>query len=1119
MSEHMYARPSSRRTSALPRRSRRVFRRRAGATAMLAALVTFWWPSTAFAQLDPLLFIKRVPPTVIVVFDTSMRMLEDGNGNLYDPNFYVVANDAAVMPAFPSINAATTKTYRRVYRNLQTVAAPGKFTADSIAATAAVWDPANVLTSNAATDVAFLNATRYNIAKQGLSAAISENSSSTFRWGLIKLRQNAPVWRTGANCDRPVLVSDATQLLYKDTNPCAASAALGNYAIYVPSVVTANYAQAAAPAGTVVVTPAANTAAALTTLLARGPNDPAALIPASTPGVGFADRPLTYSLDDARTAAIAAMTADSAANRTCRNTIIVLITSGKDSGDAAYTAAHNAATTASTFLAVTASGVTKRVPITVVAVKPAAADVASLQAIATNSGGAYRSASTAFEVTAAVDYAVQQAFTRSADFDSGTASEFTPVSPIVGTVNLKSGKDVTGAALPNTDITANPGGQDLPQRSNFLLTAGFTLPGFDGVLRAFRTYKPVVDGTKPTGWKFVNDGTRLWRDLDGRPSLAGKARTPLDPNNRNVYTYIPNGSGGGSVVAFTLANSAVLAPHMGTNATTDALITAVRAQNIGAVIGSTPAIMDVPSLDPPPDDDYGRADAASSFAGRYKDRRATIFVGANDGMIHAIDARTGYEVWAFIPYNLLPKLKTFRDGQAVDQYDYFVDSSPKIAEVKINNEWKSLLLIGQGPGGTFYQAFDVTEAGMGVDPASDDLSAISAMLSRYDSANESIFFKWAFPNYSSFDPTYSAVFTVGDGTPGGKVRFYGDLKASAPFAEKTVGFTWSDPAVGALDPVRDSTAVIVGSGYFPDIESLIPNRGPAAPKAGNAMYLLDVDTGLLLGNEAATSCPSIASGAGSGAGCVIIGDRAGDGRKNALQADPTAAGESGAVAVTKAYLGDIDGTYWRFNFTADGVISANQMVYTGQPVYASSALLFVGTTDVFMFFATGSDLLASSAPGGTGTFKLYGLKDNRPGSGATTKFAIDLATVTNSAGLATGERPSTSPSVAGDIVFYTTTTEAAAAPCADFSANLYALTYAGGAAYDANNNGKIENNESPIARVMAGRATAPFIVDQHLYTGTMGANGARVEAFGDPEDFNNGIGQVGVRILSWREIR
>jgi hypothetical protein len=197
------------------------------------------------------------------------------------------------------------------------------------------------------------------------------------------------------------------------------------------------------------------------------------------------------------------------------------------------------------------------------------------------------------------------------------------------------------------------------------------------------------------------------------------------------------------------------------------------------------------------------------------------------------------------------------------------------------------------------------------------------------------------------------------------------------------------------------------------------------------------------------------------------------------------------------------------------------MINTSQPIYASSALLFIGSADIYMFFATGSDLLPTtpSTAGGTGTFKLYGLKDNAPGAGATTKFAIDLAATTNSGALTTGERPSTSPSVAGDIVFYTTTTESAAAPCADFTGKLYAVTYAGGAAYDSNNNGQLDSTESPVAATLAGRATAPFIVDQHLYLGTVGATGANIEAFGDPEDFNNGVGQVGVRILSWREIR
>ncbi len=171
------------------------------------------------------------------------------------------------------------------------------------------------------------------------------------------------------------------------------------------------------------------------------------------------------------------MAADTAANRTCRNTVVVLITGGKDSGDNSYMASHNAATTASSFLSVSGGGVTKRVPIVVVAVKPAAADVASLQAIATNSGGQYFSATTAFEVTAAVDRAVQQGFSRSSDFDTSSPSEFTPASPIVGTVNLKNAKDVSGNPLPNTDINAIPGGQPLPQRSNFLLTAGFVAAG------------------------------------------------------------------------------------------------------------------------------------------------------------------------------------------------------------------------------------------------------------------------------------------------------------------------------------------------------------------------------------------------------------------------------------------------------------------------------------------------------------------------------------------------------------------------------------------------------------------------------------------------------------------
>ena len=70
-------------------------RRLAGVFAALTVMVT--GSATLLAQLDPLLFIKRVPPTIIIVMDTSLRMLEDGSGIFYDPSYYKVSDDLAVM--------------------------------------------------------------------------------------------------------------------------------------------------------------------------------------------------------------------------------------------------------------------------------------------------------------------------------------------------------------------------------------------------------------------------------------------------------------------------------------------------------------------------------------------------------------------------------------------------------------------------------------------------------------------------------------------------------------------------------------------------------------------------------------------------------------------------------------------------------------------------------------------------------------------------------------------------------------------------------------------------------------------------------------------------------------
>jgi hypothetical protein len=1079
---------------------------------VLAGLMT-GLPSTAQAQLDPLLSIKRLPPNVIIVVDTSFRMLDDGDGNYYDPRTYLRADDTSVATAL----GVTAASYRRKYTNLLIDTQQDtnhKYTATSIVATP----------STAPTYSTFWAPTRLEIAKSAIAQVVGENASMV-RFGLMRLRQRTPAWSTANSaCEYPVVVSNGALQVTHDTNPCPignGSGLDGRYGLYPPTVSVANYLTTAALGTPVVVaTGSTNATTNILAITTKAVQDTTgtSLIPAGRDTSAYVDRPIDLALTDARAEAQAVMAAEAAATRACRNTIVVLITGGKDSGDASYTNTHNPVATAGTFASVTAGSgsgaVTRRVPIVVVGVKPAAADEAQLTSIASASGGTYIRAVSPVDVARAINHAVQLGFQNAVDVDAMRSSEYQLVSPIVGTVNLTNATSATGATLPNTSISSTSGatsGQAIPQRANFMITAGFGLPGFDGRLRAFRTFAPVADATKPTGWKFVKDGTRLWPDLDDRPWLTGLARVPLSEPTRNIYTYIPNGSGGGQMVAFTTANAALLAPHLG-GADPMTLIPFVRLQPLGAIIGSTPAIMDPPSLDPPPDIAYGFSDTPNSYAAVHKDRRSIIFFGANDGMVHAVDARTGYEVWAFIPYNLLPKLRTLVDGQPVEQFDYFVDSSPKIADVKLGGVWRTMLVIGQSNGGTFYQAFDVTEAGMGVPPDADGLSAVGSMLTQFDAPDESIVFKWAFPNYSSFDPNINFVQALTDGFPGNKIRLYGDLKAGATLVEKTVGFTWSDPAVGPLTLDRSVTAVITGSGYFPDIEqSGSLNRGGSSSpiRAGRSLYVLDANTGLPIGNTGGTSC--------AGIGCLDLGEVS-NSRKNTLQADITAAGDTGSPVVNRAYAGEGDGRYWHFDLTSTGQITATQLLATGQPIYSSSALLFVGTVDRYLFFSTGSDNLSSFTPGGAGQFKLFGVKDGTTSAVLTQTLTSVSSTAGNSP--TNGERPSTAPTVAGDIVFFTTTTDSTNAACTSPpTAKLYAFTYLGSAAYDSNGNGKLDKTESPVVSTSIGRATAPFIVDQHLFMGTTGPNGPGVTIFGDAQDFNNGVGSVGLRILSWREIR
>jgi hypothetical protein len=173
---------------------------------------------------------------------------------------------------------------------------------------------------------------------------------------------------------------------------------------------------------------------------------------------------------------------------------------------------------------------------------------------------------------------------------------------------------------------------------------------------------------------------------------------------------------------------------------------------LGAIDHSTPAMLTPPGI---PHWYYGTAttkaeqDSYMVFHSANADRQSLIFAGALDGMLHAFDAGefrrndnpetvgidenrgyflwedrtadtptycsstpaecpnygTGEEMWAFIPANLIPRLKN-NVLQGDDRA--YVDASPALADVYIGGAWKTVLISAEGIGGDTIFCLDVT---------------------------------------------------------------------------------------------------------------------------------------------------------------------------------------------------------------------------------------------------------------------------------------------------------------------------------------------------------------------------------------------------------------------------
>ena len=98
--------------------------------------------------------------------------------------------------------------------------------------------------------------------------------------------------------------------------------------------------------------------------------------------------------------------------------------------------------------------------------------------------------------------------------------------------------------------------------------------------------------------------------------------------------------------------------------------------------------------------------AYTSFRDTNAARTKMLYVGGNDGMLHAIDASTGIEKWAFIPGQVFNNLIQLTSNSY--QHRYFVDGSPVMNDVYVGSNWRTVLITPLGQGGQALFAMDVT---------------------------------------------------------------------------------------------------------------------------------------------------------------------------------------------------------------------------------------------------------------------------------------------------------------------------------------------------------------------------------------------------------------------------
>lgn len=217
-------------------------------------------------------------------------------------------------------------------------------------------------------------------------------------------------------------------------------------------------------------------------------------------------------------------------------------------------------------------------------------------------------------------------------------------------------------------------------------------------------------------WMFKSDGTNKLATFEwGNLSDTQKAYFER-PNIAPLSQFCSTGTICLSPASQDLADAQVLVDFLRGDRTNEGLTSDTskyfrqRTAILGDIVGSEAVYV---KASPWPYTDTGH----SAFRASTALRAGMVYVGANDGMLHAFKEDDGDEAWAYVPGFVMANMYQLADKNYSNRHRFFVDGTPVMGDICTANcgpasttaVWKTILVGGANLGGRGYYAIDITD--------------------------------------------------------------------------------------------------------------------------------------------------------------------------------------------------------------------------------------------------------------------------------------------------------------------------------------------------------------------------------------------------------------------------